>query len=347
MARQTEGPWYRAGKDTWYVLIDGKNVSLGVKGESNEKQAITAWHRFMSVPSDLRPAQKPRQAPQKAKEASTVSELVAAFLSDAKARLKSNTFEQYEIYLTAFSGVHGKVKAKSMTQREVIAYANRDGWSQAYRCVVLKTIKTAFKWAVGAKIVAVNPVVAMKTPTMPSRGAKASVSPDTHQRLLEASTVAFRLFLTMLHETGARPSELSRLTAQDVDFPSGVAILLEHKTDHTGKPRLIVLTPKAIDILRTQAIIFPEGPLLRNNHGRKWTKDSIVSSMTRTCERAGVKAIAYGYRHAYATDALSKGVPDATVAALLGHSGTATLHKHYAHLTSRMGVLKEAMAKIR
>lgn len=166
---------------------------------------------------------------------------------------------------------------------------------------------------------------------------------DTHQRLSEASTEAFRLFPTMLHETGARPPELSRRTAQDVDFPSGVVVL----TDHTGKPRLIVLTPRSIGLLRTQAIAFPDGSLLRNNHGRNWTKDRIVSSMTRTCERAGVKAIAYGYRHAYAMDAPVKGVPDATVAALPGPSGTATLHKHYSHLTSRMGVLKEATAKIR
>ena len=50
---------------------------------------------------------------------------------------------------------------------------------------------------------------------------------------------------------------------------------------------------------------------------------------------------------AYATDALSKGVPDATVAALLGHSGTAMLHKHYSHLTSRIAVLKDALAKVR
>ena len=73
----------------------------------------------------------------------------------------------------------------------------------------------------------------------------------------------------------------------------------------------------------------------------------IGSSMRKLCKRAGTKAIAYGYRHAYATDALSKGVPDATVAALLGHSGTTQLHKHYSHLTSRVSILKDAASKIR
>ena len=101
MARHTEGPWYRAGKDAWYLSVEGKAVSLGVKGERNEPQAIKAWHCLMSIPSDIRAVQKPRQASRKAKEASTVSELVEAFLADAKARVKANTFEQYESYLLA------------------------------------------------------------------------------------------------------------------------------------------------------------------------------------------------------------------------------------------------------
>jgi integrase len=60
-----------------------------------------------------------------------------------------------------------------------------------------------------------------------------------------------------------------------------------------------------------------------------------------------VTATAYGYRHTYATSALAKGVPDATVAALLGHSSTAMLHRHYSHLTSQAKVLRNAAALVR
>ena len=35
------------------------------------------------------------------------------------------------------------------------------------------------------------------------------------------------------------------------------------------------------------------------------------------------------------------------VAELLGHSGTAMLHKHYAHLTARAKALRSALAQIR
>jgi integrase len=53
------------------------------------------------------------------------------------------------------------------------------------------------------------------------------------------------------------------------------------------------------------------------------------------------------YRHTFATDALANGVPDAQVAALLGHSGTAMLHKHYAHLGARAKALRDALDKVR
>jgi hypothetical protein len=39
--------------------------------------------------------------------------------------------------------------------------------------------------------------------------------------------------------------------------------------------------------------------------------------------------------------------PEGTVAALLGHQGTAMLHKHYSHLTSKVNVLREALGKVR
>lgn len=55
----------------------------------------------------------------------------------------------------------------------------------------------------------------------------------------------------------------------------------------------------------------------------------------------------YGYRHGFAIDALARGVPDATVAALLGHADTSMLHRHYGHLTSRTQALKDAVGKVR
>jgi len=226
MARQSEGPWYRASKDGWYLTLNGKSVSLEVKGEKNRAEAIDAWHRLMASPKAREAPQKPAEPIQEAKVGASVKEVVDAFLIDAKTRVKANTYANYENLLTAFSEKHGKAKAEGFTIAQALAFVNRPKWSQAYRRTHLGAMKTAFKWAEEVGIIGKNPLKAMKRPSMPSRGSKAAVSAETHERLLEAATPQFRLLLTMLHETGARPSEVANLTAQDVDFASGVAIRL-------------------------------------------------------------------------------------------------------------------------
>jgi integrase len=70
--------------------------------------------------------------------------------------------------------------------------------------------------------------------------------------------------------------------------------------------------------------------------------------MRKAARSAGLsRRIAYGYRHAFATDALAAGVPDAQVAELLGHASTAMLHKHYSHLSTRVKVLTDAAKVVR
>ncbi len=99
--------------------------------------------------------------------------------------------------------------------------------------------------------------------------------------------------------------------------------------------------------LRQQQAEHPQGFLFRRPSGGKWTTHSVTGKFGRVCRKAGVKLTAYFLRHTFATDALANGVPDAQVAKLLGHSGTAMLHRHYAHLTARSQVLREALGRVR
>lgn len=56
--------------------------------------------------------------------------------------------------------------------------------------------------------------------------------------MFDASDEQFQLFLTVLRETGARPGEISAVTAADVDLDQGICVLKMHKTvKKTGKPR--------------------------------------------------------------------------------------------------------------
>lgn len=351
MARQIEGPWYRSGKDAWYATVQGRSVSLRVKGRDSKHTAQRAWHRLMA--GDMpEPSPKPEPslslAPALAEvQPITVAEVVGRYLADAEQRVKPTTLAVLGFRLRPFADKHGSVKADALMEEVVRQWLRSRNLSQSSRHGIIGCVKSCFAWAERKGIIPANPLRHLERPACQSRGAKAVISDADHQKLTASASPALKPLLTLLRETGARPSELARLTADDVDFANAVAVLAEHKTASHGKPRLIVLTPTAASLLQELADRRPIGALLRNAYGVPWTKDAICQAMRALCHKAGVKAVAYGYRHSFATDALASGVPDATVAALLGHSSTSMLHKHYSHLTARTAVLREAVAKVR
>ena len=194
-----------------------------------------------------------------------------------------------------------------------------------------------------AKRITLNPVADMKKPPKESRGADAIISREDHERLLAYAKPVFADFLRLLWMTGARPGELTSITGDMVHkMANGVMPLTHHKNAHKGKPRALILNPEAIAILKRRA----EG--CEGERLFPWKETQVTNRMTELRKRAGVsKAIAYGYRHTFATDALASGVPDATVAALMGHCDTSMIHRHYSHLSSRTQTLKDALGKVR
>jgi integrase/recombinase XerC len=240
--------------------------------------------------------------------------------------------------------------ASSVTPEEATAWANRPDWSSSYRHGFLGTVMTAFRWAMTKRLITNNPLAGLRKPPKASRGRKALITVEEHAALVAHADADFADFLQLLWLTGSRPSEMSHLQIADVDFANAVAILGKHKTLHLGKERIIVLSAEALSILQRRLPLAQQqgGYFFLATDGRPMTAKAIGGRVRRTCKRAGIRrCIAYGYRHTFATDALSKGVPETSVAALLGHSTTAMLHKHYSHLTAKVAVLKEAMGKIR
>jgi integrase len=330
MARSAK-PWFYAQKNTWYVRVEGRKVSLGVHGKENRQDARAAWHRLMH---------EGRTKPETKKETPTVAEVVKAFLEDAKGRLKPATVRWYSTFLAPFSDAYGKVKANALTAKQAEAFASNPTWSNSTRNGFLTALSVAFRWAR-------YPILGLRKPPKESRGAKALVGEEDHALLLDASPANFKPFLRLLHLTGARPAEVASITSDNFDEANGLVVLDVHKTARYGKSRILVLCPEAVAILKEQKERYGEGHLLRNRFGLPWTMDGVAHLMAALRKRTGAKGTAYGYRHTFATDALASGVPDAQVAALLGHSGTAMLHRHYSHLTSRTQVLREALGRVR
>src|SRR5437868_6444495 len=103
-------PWFRSSANTWYATVNGRKVSLGVRGEENRKQAITAWHRLMGgLPLETPqqtpepPQAAPQPTPPKQEPGQSLPALVAAFLVDAEQRIKPESHRGYVKFLNPFA----------------------------------------------------------------------------------------------------------------------------------------------------------------------------------------------------------------------------------------------------
>jgi len=87
----------------------------------------------------------------------------------------------------------------------------------------------------------------------------------------------FRQFVFAMQETGARPSEVRRVTANNVNLELGIWVFFDHKTmKKTGKPRVIYLTPAMVDLSRQLMEKYPEGPLFRGPRSKRgFTRNGI------------------------------------------------------------------------
>lgn len=371
MARHVEGPWFRTAKNTWYTTIRGKMVSLKVKGKANRKEAVTAWHRLMAailtpapetealpapepltvsapVPIPVPSPPAPAPLPTDTQPELTVASLVNLYLDTKQGVVKHQTMVVYGCLAQRITRAFGSRAASGLKGEEATRWLLSLPVGTNTKYDIGGLLLSVFKWAKEEGLLSTNPMKKFKRPARQSRGKRAIMGPCDHERLMAVAHPALRTLIILLRETGARPCEIAKLEAQHVDFASGTAILSDHKTaQSTGKPRYVMLTPTALEVLKPLAEKRPTGPLLLNGKSKRWKKDAISLAFRRVSEEAGVKVLAYNYRHQYATDALTAGVPDATVAALLGHATTTMLFKHYSHLTSKTRVLREALCVFR
>lgn len=277
----------------------------------------------------------------------TIGDVVTGFLADIKTRLKPSTVVMYGVYLDRFKVMFGATRVRELLPADIHRWMLKQGKSGTTHGIALRSVSACLGWAEKNDMMPSNPAKKVPKPKSKSRSAETVISEEQHQRLMAVADPEFRMVLQVLWATGCRPSEAAGITAETFDAVNSVVKLANHKSDRTGKVRLIFLPPDVVTMLKMQLERFGSGALLRSNKGYPWTGRSITEAMRRVQAKTGIKCIAYGYRHGFATAALAKGIPDAQVAALLGHTSTAVLHAHYSHLTSQATVLRDAVGKVR
>lgn len=346
MAKKSTGPWWYAQKGSYYLWHNGKRVSLKT---DDETEAVRAWHRLMGggIPDPPQSTKTVSAPPPVPATGPTVADVVAEYLEAAERRVSAAAYVGYAKYLTRFSASLGKRGVASLTPENVEHFLSKQTtWGATYRAGCHGTLSQMLGWAVEVGYTPRNVMKQVRKPRRQSRGVEAVLTAEEHQRLLAVAPPDTRDLLILLWCTGARPGEIASLTAEMVrQSRDGVIPLSAHKSAHKGKHRQLLLSGEAWAIVQRRAGK-AEGLLFRGRKGLL-SAAAIGSRLRDLCKVAGIRhLVPYGYRHTFATDALAAGVPDATVASLLGHADTSMVHRHYSHLSSRTQTLRDAAAKI-
>lgn len=334
MPRPSIGAWYRKGGDVWCATVGGKVKSLGVKGRNNKMRAQQAYLELVKGQED-RPV-----------KSAALSKLAKVYLDDARGRLKENTYRIYEYDVQRFVKKFGGRPADHITTLEVTGWLQALPVSSTTKGIALRSVSAMFGWLVKHDLLEKNPCLKVPKPKSRRRGATEVVSRATHDKLMDAASPEMKLVLRFLWDTGCRPGELTRVTAAGYHREMRTVRLGDHKTDYTGKDRLLFLGPDAAQMVEALIPVHPHGPLFRNKWGMPWTARRLVERLRHLRKKTGASTICYSYRHAFANRALAAGESDYVVSALMGHSSPVVLHQNYSHLTTNSKALAEAAKRL-
>lgn len=288
---QKGNAWFRKYDDCWYATINGKRQKLlgiqgdPIKGQGNKEEAEKALARVkLGMAPDPTPKEKP-----------SVAHVLNFFLEEIQRTESPAYHSNAKRCLDDLNAFCGALPATDIRKRHVLRWIDKhDGWkSDNTLRTVVGTVKAAFNRAVNDEDFPLdaNPLSALKKPK--GFGRITAFEHSDVEEILDycnrppgykaVSLAPIGDFFQALLETGARPSELASVTANDVEQTErGLRLVLKaqddqgnhrHKTaKKTGKTRRIFLNDKAEFIIRRLMLKHPTGPLFRTPRGKPWTK---------------------------------------------------------------------------
>jgi integrase/recombinase XerC len=352
MPRQPR-PWPRADSGgAWYAQVRGKQRWLAPP-DAPKAEAWAALRRILAEAED--PPRAPRARGPTVRDVFNLFD-AAKRKAVERGEIEVITLEGYERHIDSAADHLGALDAAALRPHHVNEWLDAPrsfrgrpvAWGPTTRAAAVKAVKIAFRWARVQGHVEADPIADMPAPSPAAREAIPDL--EAVARLLGAiEDRALLDLITALWQTGCRPGEAMRLTADQVHLEAGVW-RVPNKTRRTGaRTRVVALTPAALELSRRLVAAHPEGPVFLNSRGGPWTRHSVAQRLARLRRSLGLgpEVVAAAMRHLFATDGLERGVGVATMAELLGHRSTAMVMKHYSKLAERHEHLKEGASKAR
>ncbi|MDZ4656145.1 MAG: site-specific integrase [Bythopirellula sp.] len=323
--------WWNDQKGTWCTELGGTRQTLA-KGKGNRRQAETALRRLLDE----------RQLLSDVNGAISVAGLCEHFLQDAEQHLARSTYVSYAYSLQKLVDLFGLRPAHTVEPLDIAKFTRelQSKLNPTSQAIVLRVVQRCFNWGVENRVIPPHKLGRIRKPRPLRR--ERFLTDDEFQTLLRSTNgenhhrdgAAFRRFLLAMEWTLCRPGELARLEWKHIHFDQQLALLPEHKTKRTGKPKVIPLIPKFERLLRWLQSRHTGDRCLLNARGKPWTPSSLNLRMRRLRKRTGlVDVVPYTLRHRGATNAILKTGDLKMTSLVLGHSSVATTER-YLHLAN-------------
>jgi len=340
MARSKSVPRYTCHKATGQarVRIDGKDHYLGKFGLPESHQAyaklIADWQR------------RHEATPQKL----TIGELALFYLEFAKGHYRKNGEITSEV-----GAIKSALRPLIRDHRNTLAHEFSPRGLKLVRESMVEAghvrtsinshvgrLRRMFRWAASEELLPIETYLALQTVTGLKTGRSDAIEANPVKPVplpyvdavlpLVAVPIAGMIRLQLL--TGMRPGEVRTMRGCDLNT-SGDAweyTPAEHKTEHHGKSRVVMIGPNGQQVLRDylkpdlQAFIFDPRDGIKNPGRRNssYSRYSYRQAIAKACKRAGVPVWHPNQlRHNFATLARREfGIEGARVT--LGHSSAVT-----------------------
>ncbi|CAN7303046.1 site-specific integrase [Caballeronia sp. LjRoot34] len=155
---------------------------------------------------------------------------------------------------------------------------------------------------------------------------------EQRRTLLAAMSDDLRTLASALLLTGARPGELARANASDLDRNAGT-IWLDGKT---GRREVDLSTAARAFFAEQARDKIANAPLLTNSFSQRWTAAQWGKAFREARDAAGLPdAVLYCMRHTYISEAIAQGIDVYTVADLTGTS-VAIIQSNYGNRTDNI-----------
>jgi integrase/recombinase XerD len=283
------------------------------------------------------------------KEIPPVEEVSARIIADLRSRgLMKETVRKMELIAAELSGMFPGWKISRFTPDDLSRFRERWKVKPSTGRKKLERLRSFFKFAVDRGWIGSNPASPLRPPkesvierkpydadelekigwAIPLFPAKGIYGEENRERI--------KAFIAVLRWTGLRIRDVVQLKRSMVE--GGFLTIRTHKN---GKPVQLPIHPEmkdALSALRSGDYFFWSG------YGNP---KSCVGDWQRTLHRlgeiAGIHVHAHRWRHTFATELLSKGVPVSEVAAILGNSPL-IVEKHYSQwISARQEALNAAV----